>query len=132
VIYPIILAALLVALGLVGRNRTTAEVTLLRGIGAPYAEHGAQVENHLRVKIRNRTESAQAYSITLLDEKGATLIAPENPLHVAAGQQETESVFVMADRNRFARGAYDVKFRISDGSRFSREVPYRLLGPKGL
>jgi cytochrome c oxidase accessory protein FixG len=131
VIYPAILAVLLVALVVVGRGRTTAEVTLLRGIDAPFVEQGGLIENHMRVKIRNRTDEAQAYTVTLLDAPDANLIAPENPMHVAPGAQETESMFVMTERAKFVHGVRAVRVRISDGSRFTREIAYRLLGPEG-
>jgi cytochrome c oxidase accessory protein FixG len=131
VAYPAILAALLVALVAIGRTRTLAEVTLLRGIGAPFTERGALVENHVRVKIRNRTDSAKAYTVSLIGAPDATLIAPENPMRVEAGAQETASMFVVADRSSFLHASRSVRIRVSDGSAFSRESPYRLLGPEG-
>jgi cytochrome c oxidase accessory protein FixG len=131
VVYPAILAALLFALVAIGRTRSQAEVTLLRGIGAPFTERGTLVENHLRVKIRNRTDSARAYTVSLVGAPDTTLVAPENPMRVAAGAQETVSMFVVADRSSFQRAARSVKVRVSDGSTFTRELPYRLLGPVG-
>jgi cytochrome c oxidase accessory protein FixG len=130
IVYPVVLALLVAALVVIGRSRTTAEVTVLRGIGAPFVEQGELVENHLRVKVRNRTDSVQAYTVSLLGADDARLVAPENPLHVGAGEQETESMFVLADKRTFIHGSRGIKVRVTDGARFTREIPYRLLGPE--
>jgi cytochrome c oxidase accessory protein FixG len=131
VIYPVLLAALLTALVLVARGRTEAEVTLLRGIGAPFVLQGDEVRNHVRIKIRNRTEAQQAYALSLEGAPGTELVAPENPLHLAAGEQTTESVFVIAPRTAFVAGTLVVRVRISDGHAFTQVVPYKLAGPEG-
>jgi cytochrome c oxidase accessory protein FixG len=132
VVYPVLIGVLLVALALVGRARTeVAEVTVLRGIGAPYVMQGESVQNHLRVKIRNRTEGAKAFHLSLEDAPGITLVAPENPLTVAGEAQTTESVFVLAPGSSFTHGVRSVLVRVRDDAGFDRKVSYQLLGPNG-
>ena len=41
------------------------------------------VTNQLRVKIANRTSAPQTYRVSIADDPGATIIAPELPLTVA-------------------------------------------------
>jgi hypothetical protein len=71
----------------------------------------------------------RAYTISFLDEPGARLIAPENPVRVTPGETVTTSVFVVQGRERFADGERRVRFRLNDGDRYVEEFPWRLLGP---
>ena len=132
VLYP---AALLVAVSLLGYFLSTkrdTDVTLLRGIGAPYSfDAGGQVVNNIRIKLTNRAGAERRYLITLdEDEDDVRLLAPENPLPVAAGAGRTEGVFVMAPPDAFEDGRRSISFRISDGERYSESFEYLLVGPR--
>jgi cytochrome c oxidase accessory protein FixG len=129
-IYSALLLALLTALAFVGR-KPKADVTLLRGIGAPFTETGGMAVNQIRIKVQNRSDAAQSYRIELVEPVEARLIAPENPLAVAAGEQRATSVFVSLSAGSFVGGERHALFRISDGHGFSSDVRYELLGPEG-
>jgi cytochrome c oxidase accessory protein FixG len=129
VLYPVLLVGFVGALLYAGSSIGTADVTILRGIGAPFVERGATVQNQIRVKVENRTEHGQSYRIELVGPAVLQLIAPENPLAVEAGTHQTTTVFVMAPLDAFHDGVCPVRFRVSDGAGFSRELPYKLLGP---
>jgi polyferredoxin len=128
-VYGLVLVGLVVALDLAAATRREAEVSLLRGIGAPFVEQGDQVQNHVRIKIQNRTNRSRSYFISLEGAPEATLVAPENPLSVPREDQTTESVFVMAPRDAFPGGTRAIRLRISDREGFERVLPYQLLGP---
>jgi cytochrome c oxidase accessory protein FixG len=132
VIYSALLVGLLVTLTTALLAKPGADVTILRGIGAPFTESGASVVNQIRVKIRNRSGAEQRYHIEIADLDGASLIAPEDPLTIASGDQRTTSVFVMATRNVFQGGARAVHFRVTDAHGYRADFPYQLLGPEGL
>ena len=130
VLYPLafvlFFGAFLVALA----TRSPADVTLLGPIDAPFSrEADGRVVNQVRLRIANRSLEEHRYTIAYLDEPGAEMIAPENPVRVAPGKTVTTSVFVLQDAARFARGERRVRFRISDGDQFAREYPWRLPGP---
>ena len=129
VIYPILLGALLVALVALGGRSHDAEVTVLRGIGEPFAITAAGVTDQLRVKVRNRSDHAERYQIEITDPT-VRLIAPENPLDVAAGAQRTTAVFVVAPREAFVNGRHEIVVRITDTHGLRVDVPYRLVGPE--
>jgi cytochrome c oxidase accessory protein FixG len=131
VIYSILLLGLLGILTSALLVKPGAEVTILRGIGAPFTESGPQVVNQIRIKVRNRSGAAQRYHVELADLAAAQLISPEDPLPVAAGEQRTTSVFVLAPKNVFSRGSRAVHFRVSDGRGYRADFPYELLGPEG-
>jgi len=130
-IYPVILAGLLTALFLVGRSKGGAELTLLRGIGAPYVEDGAVVRNHVRLRTRNRADAPHAYRIELVGGDDLALVAPQNPLPVSAGELATESVFVAAPRGTFAAGKREITIRVTDAEGDTTQQEHRLLGPSG-
>lgn len=131
VLYPL---ALLVAVGLLGFNlavRQDAEVTILRGIGAPFSfDADGKVVNQIRIRVRNRTDQERRYTISLLGAEGARLIAPDNPLGVPAGEVATTTVFVVLDAAAFHDGELPVAFRIVDGAGFANDAPYELVGPE--
>jgi cytochrome c oxidase accessory protein FixG len=130
VVYPALLAIALGAMVWQLAIRPDADITLLRGIGAPYTlEPRGQVVNTIRIKILNRTRDPRRYLIAL-ETPGARLIAPMNPLAVAGGATVAATVFVEAAPATFAGGSRPVRFRVSDGSGFDRALPYTLLGPE--
>jgi hypothetical protein len=56
-------------------------------------------------------------------------VAPENPLDVPGGGQRSTSVFVRFSPSSLVLGKRPVRFSISDGEGFEKEVSYTLLGP---
>ncbi len=129
-IYPVFLVVLVSALMLVGREKTqSAEVTVLRGIGAPFVEQGAQIRNQLRIKIRNRSEEVRTFRLGLESAGGSQLIAPENPVSVEPGKQVTAGAFVLSPPELFENGVREILVTVDDGQAFRQTVPYKLLGP---
>jgi cytochrome c oxidase accessory protein FixG len=127
-IYPVILAGLVTMLGITAAARKEAEVSVLRGIGAPFVEQGDLVRDLVRIKVINRTEQPRDYALAVIDDAGATLVAPENPLALKGGEQRTESVFVLCPRRAFVAGTHPIHVRVSTKG-FERTFSYQLLGP---
>jgi cytochrome c oxidase accessory protein FixG len=132
VIYSLLLLGLLVTLTASVLTKSSVEVTILRGVGAPFTENGPLVVNQIRIKIRNRSAMQHSYHVELPGLDSARLIAPEDPLSVAAGEQRTTSVFVMLPKSSFERGARAVRFVVTDAQGYRAEFPYQLLGPQGI
>jgi cytochrome c oxidase accessory protein FixG len=131
VLYPLAFTLFFGAFVMALTTRAPADVTLLGGLGAPFTrEPTGAIVNQVRIKVTNRTDEDRAYTITFLDDPGAQLIAPENPLLVAAGHTQTATVFVVQAADRFTNGERQVRIRLSDGSSFTEEFPWRLLGPR--
>jgi cytochrome c oxidase accessory protein FixG len=130
VLYP---AAFLAAFGtllVLLVNKDTADVTVLRGLGAPFTEDAnGTVTNQVRIKIANRGGADARYRIELDGAAGGRVIAPENPLVVTEGATRETSIFVLLPRARFANGERTVSITVSDGARFTTTVPWRLQGP---
>jgi hypothetical protein len=90
---------------------------------------GDRVRNQVRVKIQNRSNEDEAYRLELTGLPSAELVAPENPLHIAAGEQGTTSVFVMVPLDTLLNGSRTITLVVSDGEGFDVRLPYRILGP---
>lgn len=131
VLYP---AALVLTLGAFTWNlatRSDADVTLLRGLGAPYAlDADGQVVNQVRIKITNRTDEVRSYTITLAGADQARLVLPGSFADVPPGEVRTASAFVMLPPDAFASGERRVVFRVDDGREFGANLSYRLVGPR--
>jgi cytochrome c oxidase accessory protein FixG len=130
ILYP---AALAIAVSLfiyfLGTKEDT-DVTILRGIGAPYTlEADGRVINQVRVRVTNRAERARQYRIEVGGADGAQVIAPENPLEVAAGELRTTSLFIVAPPSMFDDGERAVRFTLSDGAGYTATFEYNLIGP---
>ncbi len=131
VLYSVLLLVALAALVGVRVTQGTADVTVLRGLGAPYVVDGDSVRNLIRIKIENRSDAPRRYSIALEGADGVQLVAPVNPLPVEPGTHQTTTVFVIAPRESFlGAGARPVQVRVTDGADFERTYPYKLLGPR--
>lgn len=130
VLYPAVLA---VALGLLIYNlgtRAEADVTLLRGLGAPFTrEPTGMIINQVRVKITNRSRTERRYQVALTEGEPLRLVGPVNPVPVRAGHTAETSFFVVLPPAAFSAGERAVTLRVSDGEGYRAEFPYRLLGP---
>jgi cytochrome c oxidase accessory protein FixG len=118
------------AFSLVGKS--TADVTLLRGLGAPFSVlPSGEISNQIRIKIANRSPDERAYRFALVGPGEATLVAPENPLPVDAGATEMTAAFITAPPSAFTDGEAVIALTISDGVDYERQIEYRILGPAG-
>ncbi len=129
-IYAAVLAAMVVALLFVGQRRTTAEVTILRGIGAPFSQSGQNVANQLRFKVQNRSDRRESFSLRVLGMPEAQLIAPELPLVVAPGELAVANLFIVAPSASIG-GRRTVQLQVQSLNQPTQIVTYTLLGPNG-
>jgi len=132
VVYSAVLAIMFGAFAFSLAGKSTADVTLLRGLGAPFTVlPSGEISNQIRIKIANRAAEDRTYLIELEGADNLQLIAPENPLTVAAGDTEMTAAFITAAVPAFTDGEAAVILKISDGIDFEKNLPYRILGPSG-
>ncbi|HJQ97728.1 MAG TPA: cytochrome c oxidase accessory protein CcoG [Candidatus Polarisedimenticolaceae bacterium] len=131
VVYPLIMVAVWGGLAYALAHRGTADVTVLRGIGAPYGVlPDGSISNQLRIKVVNRSGETRRYTIAIDGEPEMTLVAPDNPMEVPPGASRTASVFVTAPPSALPNGVRDVRVHVADGADYDEAIPYRLLGPE--
>lgn len=130
VLYPVAFSLALGGLVTAISAKATADVTVLRGIGAPFVEEAdGRIANQIRIKVTNRGRDEARYRLELQGVAGGRVIAPENPLTVAPGATRITSVFVLLPRSAFDDGERPVTISVSDAKGFAKEIPWRLLGP---
>ncbi|HEX6050041.1 MAG TPA: FixG Ig-like domain-containing protein, partial [Gemmatimonadaceae bacterium] len=100
------------------------------GTGEPFTrQDDGRIANQVRVKIANRTRADRDYRIEVGGADAGTVIVPQNPLRVAAGETATTTLFVLLPRHSFDDGEHHVTVRVTDGAEFATDIPYRLVGP---
>jgi len=130
VVYSAILAVMLGTLAFSLAGKSSADVTLLRGLGAPFSIlPDGRISNQIRIKIANRSEEERSYLIELAAGGGLELIAPENPLTVAPGETEMTAAFITAPPSAFRDSEAPIALTIGDGIDFTKVLDYRILGP---
>jgi cytochrome c oxidase accessory protein FixG len=130
VVYSGILALMFGTLAFSLGGKSSADVTLLRGLGAPFQIlPSGEVSNQIRIKIANRSDEERSYGFEIIEPLGLEMVAPENPLVIDAGATRMTAAFLNADPSDFTAGELDIVLRVSDGIDFDRDFDYRLLGP---
>jgi cytochrome c oxidase accessory protein FixG len=113
-------------------TKDPADITLLGAMGAPYTVDAAgAVTNQVRVRIANRTRVERAYHLEVLELNtlGGRLVAPVNPMRVAAGELGTTSVFVTLPAGSYPDGVRRITVRVTEGETYRRDLTFRLTGP---
>jgi cytochrome c oxidase accessory protein FixG len=129
-IYSVALLVVLSALGVTLGTRADAEITILRSSSEPYhVEDDGRVANQVRVKIVNRSNATQQYSVAVDGLVGGKVIAPELPLSVEPRGQRTTSMFMVAPFSSFRDGRQKITLHVTDASGFRKDIPFVLLGP---
>jgi hypothetical protein len=116
------------------------DVTVLRGIGAPFALVAGNVQSQIRVKVEDHAGQQRRCRIQLvipkgegqapLESVGARAIIAENPIVVPALGRRATSLFVLTPPAAFERGILPIVVRVEPEGSEPVDVPYRLLGPE--
>lgn len=130
VLYPLLLMVVVSMFFVLLASRSSADVTLLRNFGQPYVTlDGQQVQNTLRLKIVNRSESTQTYRIALESPQGVSVTMMQGPLTLEPGQSETTPIQLVAPFEMFKTGRLDVTLVVSDDSGLAERELVQLKGP---
>ena len=130
VVYSAMLLVMFSTLGFSLLGKSTADVTILRGLGAPFSTlPSGEISNQIRIKIANRSDEERSYTFELVDAEDLTLVAPENPLTVGPGESQMTGAFITTQPSSFTDGVVKITLRFTDGVDFEENRPYRILGP---
>lgn len=132
VIYSALIVGLVTLLVTLLARRETLDVTLLRGLGRPFVVDaaGSEVENIVRAKLVNRTDSPRVYRVEVA-EPAAVRVAPTAALELAPGATLTEPLRLLSPVEPFTEraGALPVRLRFIDDQGTATERDYLLFGP---
>ena len=113
----------------------TLELDVVRATGAPFimAPDG-QVANRLKVRVRNRSNTAHDVQVKVSAPAGASLRVVGPPTtRIEPGEMKRIEVWVLAPRDVFDDGKSTAHLVVGDGSeKFEREVDFALVGPDDL
>ncbi len=112
-------------------TRGDADLTVLRGRGRPFVETGdGMIANTIRVKVANRLDEPQEFTITVSDLEGASLASGEGlTFEVAGGEIGWRDVQVIVPAGAFRDGEARATFGVTTEQGFKAERSYPLLGP---
>ncbi len=127
--YPLALLIVVVAFVMAVAARGAAEVTVLRGLGAPFvvAPDGS-VSNALRVRILNHDDGPALFRVVLDGPAGLQVVTPQNPARVEGGTTVTLPVFAILPAGAMAQGDVTATLRVTS-DHYSFATPVRLLAP---
>jgi cytochrome c oxidase accessory protein FixG len=133
-IYATLIAGLCILLAMLVSDRPHADVTLLRSVGRPFVvlEQG-DIENSMRVKLTNRTETPRSYAFEAVTSDGLRLCARTQHAEVVLepGATVTETLHVAAPRSAFLHGRIDATLKLTDDLGWTTSRNWRLIGPTG-
>ncbi len=129
IIYPTLLA---IVIGLLTYNiatRKSFDVTLLRNFGSPFVvSDDGTIENALRVKLVNRLEEADEFTITVLSPDSVSLELIE-PLELGSRETKTFGLLASSTPDQFTFGQLEAELEIISQRGDRRVVQCKLLGP---
>ena len=113
-----------------GRDNTDPAVIaeVLRDRNALFRTVGEQTENGYTLKVINKTDKPQAYTLTL-EADTAGIVLPGMPVAIKAAPQEVVSQAVTLSAPASVHGRHDVRFVITgaDGARLASRLPVATL-----
>lgn len=134
ILYPSILLVAGTLLVFLLVTRLDTDLSILRAQSSLFStiDETGEIANSLRVKIVNRSDVDRSYTMEIVDEPRATIVAPDNPVSVAAGQSVTLGIFVTGPPAMFDRGRRELNIRVRHAEGYAEEVACTLLGPYSL
>jgi cytochrome c oxidase accessory protein FixG len=90
-----------------------------------------EVANQMRLRIKNRREDLQAFTVEILSPKGAQLVVSQSPVVVKPQELVTVDVVTSVSPGVFQEGQIPARYRIRSDRGFLKEIDFLLLGPYG-
>ena len=113
-------------------NREVTDFQVLRGaLDKPFSIINEEtVNNHLHVRITNKSQTEQKYMLTVKQED-VQAITPINPVVVEKGKIATAPLFITFSKSTLINGKRKVDVLVKGEGGFSRSQVITLLGPNG-
>jgi cytochrome c oxidase accessory protein FixG len=130
VIYPAFIGLIAVLFVYLLLNRQKFDMTVLRNPGRAFnVLADGKIENTLRIKLVNRTQSPRTYNASVLGHEDIAVSVAQVIEGVEPLGTNTQIVRFAIPPERFTSGHLDVRLRVESGAGESQERYVRLLGP---
>jgi cytochrome c oxidase accessory protein FixG len=127
----IVVAAASAGIYLLG-SRSAFEFDVVRVTGSPYyVQNDGLVVNKLRLRITNRGDSEQKFSIEAPVPSGTKLVTSQMPIQVGARSVVPMEALIQLPKSSFLMGKALAKLRVTAGNGATIEQDFVLLGPLG-
>ena len=129
-LYGALLSVALGALVFLAVDRDVADAEILRNGREPYRMlQTGKVANMLRLRLTNRINADQRFTVKLQRPAGAELVISQSPFLVHAGKVGTVTIVAMLPQAAFQRGRAEGEFLIESDAGLKIKQPFVLLGP---
>ena len=129
-IYGLVFSLALGALLTVTMGRDMAAAEIMRNGREPYRMiNNGQVANMLRLRLTNRLNKDQRFTVKLKQPADAKLVVSQSPFLVRADMVGTVNIVAMLPQAAFKRGQAQGLFVIESDAGLVMEQPFKLLGP---
>lgn len=108
------------------------DARILSTPGAPYlVTSNRDLQNNFRLRLRNRSNQEETYSIQILMPTGASVRWSDTAPTLKPNESKLVPIMITAPLGITAanHGSIDATMKITDQSGHSREIPLRILGP---
>ncbi len=133
IVYPLILLVVMSGFTYAVRSKVGFDVRLLRGKGAPFSiSNTGQVNNSFKLRLVNRSNQAQTYTLTVSSPANVTLeVIQEELLTLEPGGNVLVPLSIdFAPAITRGAGNEAAVLRVNDGSDREHELDFKLLGPR--
>ena len=132
ILYPILLAIVLSGLAYGVHLKSSFDARVLRGKGAPFTiDPSGSVTNRFRIRLVNRSSTAQQYRFVLTDPNLQLEVIDESGLSLDDGETSLVPIAVrFPPQLTSGDGNEQVRLRINDGAANEKEIRFRILGPR--
>ncbi|MBF0199217.1 MAG: cytochrome c oxidase accessory protein CcoG [Planctomycetes bacterium] len=132
IIYPLILAIIASVFVSLLLNKENTDIKLLRGMGMPFMQlQEERISNSLRIKITNRSDKEQQYTLSFQAfAEELSLSVENNPITVKAGESLTVPFLVIC-KNAFFQNQDSrvIQIDVNSDNDYSESFAYKLFGP---
>ena len=134
IIYPAIIGLIATLFFITLAGKTSFDALVLRNAGDPYSvTESREVRNVLRLKLTNRTDDVQQFSVEVLAPPGVRIEGADG-LSVDAREDVTFPFSVLGTPEQFvrARGRLELELRVTSDTGDVRTIEGTLVGPSTL
>jgi cytochrome c oxidase accessory protein FixG len=133
IIYPLILLGVLGGFAFAINAKSGFDARVIRGKGNPFTiERGGFVSNSFSLRLVNRTDQPQTYSLQMTTPEQAELkVIDETDLTLSPGDSKLVPFSLrFPTRTTFGDGNEMATLKVADESENERSVNFRILGPR--
>ena len=132
IIYPTVLLITFTLFGVVLSSKHSFDATLLRSLGSPFTiASDGMIENNMRLKLVNRTETQTSFSLKLNGAEDAVITLQEgDDIVLEPEETRTFNFLVRFPASEVHKGKKDIQLEVNSSHEAVRKLKLTLLAPR--